>query len=158
EGPRKFSTGTLPTPEPRAGEALLRMRRGGICGPGLHIFQGPLDHRVPRGGIIGDEKFREGVRAPAPSGFRAGARAVLEPRHICGTCGACRMGASHLCYALKVLGVDAPGGMQEYWAVPAARLLRVPDALGDDEAAVIEPLAVATHDVRRAGVKAGDAV
>jgi 2-desacetyl-2-hydroxyethyl bacteriochlorophyllide A dehydrogenase len=48
--------------------------------------------------------------------------------------------------------------MQEFWAVPTARLLRVPVTLGDDEAAVIEPLAVATHDVRRAGVKAGDAV
>jgi 2-desacetyl-2-hydroxyethyl bacteriochlorophyllide A dehydrogenase len=48
--------------------------------------------------------------------------------------------------------------MQEFWAVPTARLLRVPGTLGDDEAAVIEPLAVATHDVRRADVKAGDAV
>ena len=48
--------------------------------------------------------------------------------------------------------------MQEYWTVPTERLLRVPATLGDDEAAVIEPLAVATHDVRRAEVKAGDAV
>jgi len=68
------------------------------------------------------------------------------------------MGASYLCYSLKVLGVDVPGGLQEYWAVPAARLLHVPDTLDDDAAAVIEPLAVATHDVRRAGVKAGDTV
>jgi 2-desacetyl-2-hydroxyethyl bacteriochlorophyllide A dehydrogenase len=56
-----------------------------------------------------------------------------------------------------VLGVDLPGGMQEHWAVPGERLLRVPDTLTDDEAALIEPLAVASHDVRRAGVKPGDA-
>jgi 2-desacetyl-2-hydroxyethyl bacteriochlorophyllide A dehydrogenase len=68
------------------------------------------------------------------------------------------MGAEYLCYGLKVLGVDLPGGMQEYWAVDAARLLRVPAALGDDHAALVEPLAVATHDVRRAGVKRDDTV
>jgi (R,R)-butanediol dehydrogenase / meso-butanediol dehydrogenase / diacetyl reductase len=82
----------------------------------------------------------------------------VEPLRMCGACRACRMGAAYLCYRLRVLGVEEPGGMQEYWAVPTERLLRVPAGLSDDEAAVIEPLAVATHDVRRAGVKAGDAV
>ena len=158
EGARKFATGTLPVPEPRAGEALLRMRRVGICGTDLHIFQGHLDHRVPRGGVTGHETFGQVVHAPRDSGFGAGDRVVVEPLQFCDTCRACRMGASYLCYALKVLGVDVPGGLQEYWAVPAARLLHVPDALDDDAAAVIEPLAVATHDVRRAGVKAGDTV
>jgi len=158
EGARKFATGTLPVPEPRAGEALLRMRRVGICGTDLHIFQGHLDHRVPRGGVTGHETFGQVVHAPRYSGFGAGDRVVVEPLQFCGTCRACRMGASYLCYSLKVLGVDVPGGLQEYWAVPAARLLHVPDALDDDAAAVIEPLAVATHDVRRAGVKAGDTV
>jgi 2-desacetyl-2-hydroxyethyl bacteriochlorophyllide A dehydrogenase len=68
------------------------------------------------------------------------------------------MGASYLCRSLRVLGVDAPGGMQETWAVPATRLLRVPASLSDDEAALVEPLAVATHDIRRAAVKPGDRV
>ena len=158
EGPRKFATGTLPVPEPGAGEALLRMRRVGICGTDLHIFQGHLDHRVPRGGVTGHETFGQVVRAPRDSGFSAGDRVVVEPLQFCGACRACQMGASYLCYSLKVLGVDVPGGLQEYWAVPAARLLHVPDTLDDDAAAVIEPLAVATHDVRRAGVKAGDTV
>ena len=158
EGPRKFATGTLPVPEPGAGEALLRMRRVGICGTDLHIFQGHLDHRVPRGGVTGHETFGQVVRAPRDSGFSAGDRVVVEPLQFCGVCRACQMGASYLCYSLKVLGVDVAGGLQEYWAVPAARLLHVPDTLDDDAAAVIEPLAVATHDVRRAGVKAGDTV
>ena len=158
EGPRKFATGTLPVPEPGAGEALLRMRRVGIRGTDLHIFQGHLDHRVPRGGVTGHETFGQVVRAPRDSGFSTGDRVVVEPLQFCGACRACRMGASYLCYSLKVLGVDVPGGLQEYWAVPTARLLHVPDTLDDDAAAVIEPLAVATHDVRRAGVKAGDTV
>ena len=157
-GGRVFETETAPLPVPGPGEALLRVRRAGICGTDLHIYQGHLDHRVPRNGVIGHEIFAEVVSAPAGTEFSGGDRVVIEPLIFCGTCRACRMGATYLCYHLKVMGVDAPGGMQEYWAVPAARLLKVPDALGDDHAALIEPLAIATHDVARAQVKSGDSV
>src|SRR2546425_5156282 len=135
EGARRFRTGTAPEPSAGAGEALLHVKRVGICGTDLHIFQGHLDHRVPKGGIIGHETFAEVVEAPASSGFRTGARVVVEPLRFCGTCRACRMGATYLCYDLKVLGVDVTGGMQEYWTVPVARLLAVPDTLADDHAA-----------------------
>jgi (R,R)-butanediol dehydrogenase/meso-butanediol dehydrogenase/diacetyl reductase len=158
EGDRRFRIGAAPMPAPAPGEALLCVRRVGICGTDLHIFQGHLDHRIPRGGVIGHETLAEIAEAPSASGFRTGERVVVEPLRMCGACRACRMGAAYLCYRLRVLGVEEPGGMQEYWAVPTERLLRVPAGLSDDEAAVIEPLAVATHDVRRAGVKAGDAV
>jgi threonine dehydrogenase-like Zn-dependent dehydrogenase len=157
-GNRTFETGSAVMPQPAAGEALLRVRQVGICGTDLHIFQGHLDHRVPRGGIIGHETFAEVVTAPEGSGFGEGDRVVVEPVQFCGECRACRMGATYLCYRLKVLGVDVTGGMQEYWAVPAARLLKLPPTVSDRDAPLIEPLAVATHDVTRAGVKAGDRV
>jgi len=158
QGARTFSTGEMEKPAPGGDEALLRVRRVGICGTDLHIFQGHLDHRVPKGGVIGHETFGEVVEAPGASGFASGDRVVVEPVVCCGACRACRMGASYLCYQLKVLGVDLPGGMREYWAVSASRLLRVPDSISDDHAALIEPLAVAVHDVNRADVKRGDAV
>ena len=158
QGARTFTTGEMEKPAPARDEALLRVRRVGICGTDLHIFQGHLDHRVPKGGVIGHETFGEVVEAPGASGFTSGDRVVVEPVVCCGTCRACRMGASYLCYQLKVLGVDLPGGMREYWAVGASRLLRVPDSISDDHAALIEPLAVAVHDVERAGLKRGDAV
>ena len=158
EGAGKFRIGTASTPKPAADEALLKVRRVGICGTDLHIFQGHLDHRIPRGGIIGHETLAEIAEAPGGSGFGAGERVVVEPLWTCGACRACRMGAAYLCYRLRVRGVEEPGGMQEFWNVPTARLLRVPSSLGDDAAAMIEPLAVATHDVRRAEVKVGDAV
>lgn len=158
EGAGRLRVVTVDEPKPGPDEALLRMRRVGICGTDLHIYQGHLDHRVPRGGILGHETFGEVVSAPAGSGFAPGDRVVVEPLSVCGACRACRMGASYLCYALKVLGVDLPGGLQEYWAVPAARLLRVPAGVPDDVAGVVEPLAVAVHDVRRAGVQADDVV
>jgi len=156
EGARRFRIGLAEVPVPRAGEALLRVRRVGICGTDLHIFQGDLDARVPRGGIIGHETFAEVLDAPRESGFRRGDRVVVEPVISCGSCRACHMGAAYLCYALKVLGVDLPGGMREAWAVDVGRLLHVPDTITDDAAAMIEPLAVATHVVRRAAVHAGD--
>ena len=121
------SCGTKRSQKPEtADEALLRVRRVGICGTDLHIFQGHLDHRVSRGGIIGHETFAEVAEAPVGSGFQVGDRVVVEPLRFCGTCRACRMGASYLCYDLKVLGVDVTGGMQDYWAVPVSRLLKVP--------------------------------
>jgi (R,R)-butanediol dehydrogenase/meso-butanediol dehydrogenase/diacetyl reductase len=158
QGARTFTTGEMEMPTPGRDEALLRVRRVGICGTDLHIFQGHLDHRVPQGGVIGHETFGEVVEAPGSSGFTRGDRVVVEPVVCCGSCRACRMGASYLCYQLKVLGVDLPGGMREYWAVSTSRLLRVPDSITDDHAALIEPLAVAVHDVNRADVKRGDAV
>ena len=158
QGARTFTTGEMEKPAPGRDEALLRVRRVGICGTDLHIFQGHLDHRVPKGGVIGHETFGEVVEAPGTTGFASGDRVVVEPVVCCGACRACRMGASYLCYQLKVLGVDLPGGMREYWAVSASRLLRVPDSISDDHAALIEPLAVAVHDVKRADVKRGDAV
>jgi (R,R)-butanediol dehydrogenase/meso-butanediol dehydrogenase/diacetyl reductase len=158
QGARRFTSGTAPVPVAGPREALLRVRRVGICGTDLHIFQGHLDHRVPKGGVIGHETLAEVVEPPQWSDFKAGDRVVVEPLSFCGKCRACRMGASYICYDLRVLGVDLPGGMQEYWAVPGERLLRIPDSLDDDQAAVIEPLAVATHDVRRADVKPGQSV
>lgn len=155
---RLFEIGEAPVPTPGPNEALLRVRRVGICGSDLHIFQGHLDHRVPVNGTIGHEVFAEVVSAPAGSGFAEGARVVVEPVLFCGTCRACQMGATYLCYSLKVLGVDANGGMQDYWAVPTDRLIAVPETLSDNDAALIEPMAVATHDVGRAGVKSGDTV
>jgi 2-desacetyl-2-hydroxyethyl bacteriochlorophyllide A dehydrogenase len=153
-----FTPGTAPVPVPGPDETLLKVRRVGICGTDLHIFQGHLDHRIKPGGVIGHETVAEVAEAPAGSSFRTGDRVVVEPVKFCGQCRACKMGGYYLCYQLKVLGVDLPGGMQEFWTVPTARLLSIPDSLSDDHAALVEPLAVATHDVRRADVKPGDAV
>src|SRR6266571_8390558 len=119
-GAGRFTTVDTPMPKPAATEALLRVRRVGICGTDLHIFQGHLDHRVPKGGVIGHETFAEVAEARPDSGFRTGDRVVVEPLSVCGVCRACRMGADYICYGLKVLGVDLPGGMREYWAAPTA--------------------------------------
>src|SRR4030095_7965086 len=155
EGSRTFRTGPISRPSRAPEQALLRVRRAGICGTDLHIFQGHLDHRIPKGGIIGHETFAEVVEAPADAGFRPGDRVVVEPIHSCGECRASSIAGDYLCYRLKIYGVELPGGMQDYWTVPASRMLHVPDTLADDQAAMVEPLAVATHAVRPAGARGG---
>ena len=68
QGNRTFRTGFAAMPAPAPAEALLRVRRVGICDTDLHIYQGHLDHRVPKNGIIGHEVFAEVMTAPAGSG------------------------------------------------------------------------------------------
>ena len=102
---------------------------------------------MPKGGIIGHETFAEVAEAPAAAASPRATASSSSRSAVCGACRACTMGAPYLCYKLQVRGVDVPGGMQEYWAVPTERIIKVPASLSDDQAAVIEPLAIATHDV-----------
>ena len=95
-GARQFNAGTAPVPTPEAGEALLRVRRVGICGTDLHIYEGHLDARVAKGRIIGHETFAEVVEAPPGAPVRAGDRVVINPVVSCGECRACKMGASYV--------------------------------------------------------------
>src|SRR4029453_8668083 len=104
EGAGKFRIGTASTPKPAADEALLKVRRVGICGTDLQIFQGQLDHRLPRCGTMGHDTLAYIAEAPGASGFGAGERVVVEPLWTCGTCRACRMGAAYLCYRLPLPG------------------------------------------------------
>ena len=143
-------------PAPAEGEVRLRVKRAGICGTDLHIFLGHMDQRVAIPQVMGHEMSAEVVEAPPNAGVAVGDRVVVEPTVACGQCPACRRGHRHVCHNLNFLGIDSPGAFQEYWNVPADRLHKIPDSLGDDAGAVIEPLAVAVHDVRRAGVELGD--
>jgi threonine dehydrogenase-like Zn-dependent dehydrogenase len=77
QGARRFVPGVAPVPTAGAGEALLRVRRVGICGTDLHIYEGHLDARVGKGRVIGHETFAEVVEAPAGAAVRAGDRVVI---------------------------------------------------------------------------------
>ncbi|GAB2934002.1 hypothetical protein GCM10027075_37950 [Streptomyces heilongjiangensis] len=73
-----------------------------------------------------------------------------------GTCPACRAGHRHVCRHLDFIGIDSPGAMQQRWTVPASTLVPLPESLPLDRAALVEPTAVAVHDVGRAGVGEGE--
>jgi len=82
----------------------------------------------------------------------------VMPLDPCNDCPACKIGHTHICHNLKFLGIDTPGAFQTYWTVPAHTLHKLPENLSLKYGALIEPLAVACHDVRLAEVKPGDNV
>lgn len=145
--------------EPGKGEVQVNVAYSGICGTDLHIFHGVMDTRVAPQQIMGHEisgtvsAIGEGV-----SGISLGDRVTVMPLDPCGQCPACKAGHSHICLNLNFLGIDTPGGFQGYWNVPADTILPLPDNLSMEVGALIEPLAVACHDVRLGGVKAGERV
>lgn len=145
--------------DPGPGEVRLYVAYCGICGTDLHIFQGHMDARVAIPEVVGHEM--SGEIADVGQGvedWQVGDRVVVRPLDPCGTCPACQAGHSHICYNLKFLGIDTPGAFQGSWTVPAHTLHRLPDHLSLDEAALIEPLSVACHDVRRGRVQSGEHV
>ena len=74
---------------------------------------------------------------------------VIRPLAACGACPACQRGHSHICQNLKFLGLDTDGAFQQAWTVPAHTIHKIPADLSIEHAALIEPVAVACHDVRR---------
>jgi len=157
-GSGRFELVEKPAPEPQPGESLLEVSRVGICGTDVRIFQGHLQNRVGTRRILGHESVSI-VRETSPHGkLRAGDRVAVEPTISCGNCSACRQNFAHACRNLCILGIDQDGALQQFWTVPEHRCHRVPDAIPDDQAALIEPLAVAVHSVRVAALRADETV
>jgi (R,R)-butanediol dehydrogenase / meso-butanediol dehydrogenase / diacetyl reductase len=142
---------------PASGEVQLDVAYTGICGTDLHILHGAMDARVTMPAVLGHEMAgRVAAIGDGVKGWSVGDPATVMPLVSCGVCPACRSGASHICYRLIFLGIDAPGSMQSRWNVPAEVLVRLPDELPLRTAALAEPTAVAVHDVRRSGLAAGE--
>lgn len=158
EGHEQIRIGDSAPRAPLPGEAQIRVSHCGICGTDLHIFHGKMDHRVQMPQIIGHEMsgtleaLGEGVTGWAP-----GDRVTVRPLDHCGECPACLSGHAHICMRLKFIGIDSPGAMQGLWTVPAHTLHRLPASLDFELGALIEPLAVACHDVRLGEVRSGEA-
>jgi (R,R)-butanediol dehydrogenase/meso-butanediol dehydrogenase/diacetyl reductase len=159
EGHEKISIGDAKAVPPAEGQVQIRVSHCGICGTDLHLFHGKMDHRVTFPQVIGHEMSGTiTTTGDGVTGWAPGDRVTVRPLDPCGSCPACRNGHSHICQRLKFIGIDAPGAMQGLWTVPAHTLHRLPDHLSLEQGALVEPLAVACHDVRLGGVKAGEFV
>lgn len=158
-GNRTVSYGPVAPRDPGPHEVQIAVSHCGVCGTDLHIFHGNMDHRVTLPQVIGHESSGT-VHAvgSAVSEWKPGDRVTVRPLDPCGQCPACRAGHSHVCMKLKFIGIDSPGAMQTFWTVPAHTLHRLPDTLSFELGALIEPLAVACHDVRLGAVRPGEYV
>lgn len=154
--PGRLVLSEAPVPLPAPGEVLLRVRRVGVCGTDLHAYEGTQPYfTYPR--ILGHELGGEVADPNGCPGLRPGEAVTVIPYFACGDCTACRKGRTNCCATLRVFGVHVDGGLREYITVPAASVV-TGDGLGPDELALVEPLAIGAHGVRRAGVAAGEDV
>jgi (R,R)-butanediol dehydrogenase/meso-butanediol dehydrogenase/diacetyl reductase len=158
----------IPEPDLRPGAVKIAVEWCGICGTDLHEFlEGPIF--IPPPGrphpLTGEtapvtlghefsgtvEELGEGV-----SGLSIGDRVVVEPYFVCDECGPCREGDYNLCTKMGFIGLAGGGGGLSEKVVVDARWVHPIGDIPLDEAALIEPLAVAYHAVGRSGVEAGD--
>lgn len=153
-GEFKYLNAEQPQLLPR--HAIIKIRRIGICGTDLHAFEGTQPYfEYPR--ILGHELAGEIIAVDDAPGFEIGETVTFIPYFFCGKCIACRTGKQNACVSLKVCGVHQHGGMAEYYSVPSYALVHG-EGLSLDALALIEPLAIGAHGVRRAGVANGEFV
>ncbi len=144
---------------PGFGEVQLEVAYVGICGTDLHILAGHMDERVPDHGVIGHEMSgRVAAVGDGVTDWSAGDPVTVMPLRWCGRCPTCLAGNQHICDRLDFVGIDSTGAMQQLWNVPQELLVPLPADLSLRAAALVEPAAVAHHDVVRASLSAGDSV
>lgn len=137
-------------PELKPDHAMIKIKRIGICGTDLHAFEGTQPYfEYPR--ILGHELSGELVAVNGAADFEIGEAVTFIPYFYCGKCVACRNGKQNACVNIKVCGVHQHGGMAEYLSVPSYSLIHDGE-LSFDELALVEPLAIGAHGIRRAGV------
>ncbi|MFG3228219.1 zinc-binding dehydrogenase [Kitasatospora sp. NPDC048194] len=156
---RTLDTAPAEILEPGPGQVELAPSYVGICGTDLHIFHGDMDARVKTPAVLGHEMSGRIVRVgPGVADWQVGDPVTVMPLRWDGSCPACLRGHQNICQHLDFIGIDSPGAMQQRWIVPADTLVRLPESLPLEQAALVEPTAVAVHDVGRAGVQPGDRV
>ncbi len=149
----RLTLSDLPAPERGPAETLVRVEACGICGSDLHLYRGEL--KPFPGSAPGHEIAGTVVES---STFEPGTLVAIEPTLGCGGCGQCRGGAPHRCDSLRLMGMTAPGGLQELVAAPDTHIYPVPGGVDATVASLAEPLAVAVRGINMAELKLGSCV
>jgi L-iditol 2-dehydrogenase len=156
--PGRFVVERTGRPSPGPGEALLEVRRVGVCGSDLAIYRGR--HPYAKMPLVMGHEF-SGVIAelgPGVDGPAVGTRVAVIPHLVCGRCGPCRSETFNFCEQLRCMGAEADGAHVEYLAVPAGMALPIPDRMSLEDAALLEPACVGYHAARRGDIGPGDHV
>lgn len=147
--PGEISFREVPVPEPGAGQVLVKIKRIGICGSDIHVFHGThpyTGYPVTQGHEVSGVIVKTGEYAKT---YAIGQKVTIEPQVFCGHCYPCLHGKYNLCENLKVMGFQTTGTASEYFAVDEAKVTPLPQKMTYDEGAMIEPLAVTVHAVKR---------
>ncbi len=138
----------IPKPAIGHNDVLIKVNRTAICGTDIHIFQWDdwASKTIPVPMAVGHEFSGVIVECGIEvKGYEPGDRVSAEGHVTCGVCRNCRAGRRHLCRSAVGVGVNRPGAFAEYISVPAFNVFKLPDAITDDMAAILDPLGNATH-------------
>ena len=154
EKPGALKAEDRPAPVRSDDDILVRIKRVGVCGTDLHIFQGNQPFlSYPR--IMGHELAGVAEEVPEGASVKPGDTVFIIPYLSCGQCAACRKGRTNCCQKIEVLGVHRDGGMVEHLTVPQ-RFVCSANGLDLDQAAMVEFLAIGAHAARRSGIGPGE--
>src|SRR5256886_3908496 len=157
--PRDLRIEQRPVPTPSEGEVLVRILSVGVCGSDVHYYEhGRIGDFVVRSPLVlGHESSGQIVEVgQGVSRARVGERVAIEPGEPCGRCDQCRSGRYNLCPNIRFHGTPpVDGTLSEFVAVKSDLAYKVPDAISDNAAALLEPLSVGIWANRKAGTEAG---
>jgi threonine dehydrogenase-like Zn-dependent dehydrogenase len=159
----KLAVAERPDPSPASRQVLLEIHATGICGSDIHGFTGQTGRRQV-GQVMGHETVGRvlalGDEVGPQYGLAVGSVATVNPVVNCGRCEQCRAGAEQACPTKSVIGVDpsVSSAFAEKMLAPAANVIPLPGTMPIDYGALVEPLAVGYHAIRRGRVGPGDRV
>jgi len=136
-------------PEVQDHEIKVKIKKIGVCGSDIHVNHGQhpyTSYPVVQGHEISAEVVEVGKNVVR---IKTGDKVTIQPQVVCGECYMCQNGMYHVCEELKVMGFQTTGMASEYFVVDEEKTILLPESISWDEGAMIEPLAVAIHAVRR---------
>jgi L-iditol 2-dehydrogenase len=149
--PGKIEFHDVARPAPKADQVVIQVKNIGVCGSDIHVYHGLhpyTSYPVVQGHEVSGTISEVGSQV---QGFNVGDQVVFMPQVTCGTCYPCRHGMYHICDSLKVMGFQTGGAAQEFIAIDSEKVLKVPLHVPPDQAAMVEPIAVAVHALSRTG-------
>jgi threonine 3-dehydrogenase len=138
----------IPKPVVGHNDVLIQVKRTAICGTDMHIYNWDAwaQKTIPVPMAVGHEYCGVVVEVGSEvSGFSSGDRVSGEGHITCGYCRNCRAGRRHLCRNTQGVGVNRPGCFAEYVTIPAFNAFKLPDAIDDEIASILDPLGNAVH-------------
>ena len=148
-GANKAEVRDVPDPHPLKGAAKVKMLYCGLCGTDIGIYSGK--HPRARAPLVFGHEFVGVIDEAVPGGrFAKGERVVAFPLITCGECYPCQNGTPHVCQTLNLIGIDCDGGMADHAWINEDILIKVPDTISDQLAALTEPLAVVVRSLHQA--------
>ncbi len=142
-------------PAPADTQVLIRVKRIGVCGSDIHAYYDKhpyISCPIVQGHEFSGEVVETGERVKA---LAVGDRVTVIPQLVCGVCHPCTHGSYHICNELKVIGCQADGAAREFIPVDQELVVKLPQDMSFDHGAMVEPVAVGVHAVRRLGDVSG---